>query len=219
MAPGTTIARALLPLALVTLLLGVGCGGDSGDDKAATTAATQQGTSTGASGSEAASPSQAACRPGAKTTPEQTEGPYYKSGPPRRSSLLERGIEGRHLHLAGRVLTPDCRPLAGARVDFWQADGNGVYDNDGYRLRGYQVTNGRGRYSLETVVPGRYEARAPHIHVKVTPKGGQTVTTQLYMPGEAENASDPIYQSEAVIRLRRDSSPWRGSFDFVVEPG
>jgi protocatechuate 3,4-dioxygenase beta subunit len=80
------------------------------------------------------------------------------------------------------VLTPDCRPLAGARVDFWQADGNGVYDNDGYRLRGYQVTDGRGRYRLETVVPGRYEPRT-------------------------------------MIRLRRGSGPWRGAFDFIVEPG
>ena len=160
--------------------------------------------STGASGSEAASPRPAACRPGAKTTPEQTEGPYYKSGPPRRTSLLEQGVEGRRLLLAGRVLTPDCRPLAGARVDFWQADGNGVYDNDGYRLRGYQITDGRGRYRLETVVPGRYEPRTPHIHVKVTPKGGQTVTTQLYLPGEAENADDPIYQDGC-----RDQSPSR----------
>ena len=117
------------------------------------------------------------------------------------------------------MLTPDCRPLAGARVDFWQADGNGVYDNDGYRLRGYQVTDGRGRYRLETVVPGRYEPRTPHIHVKVTPKGGQTLTTQLYLPGEAENADDPIYQRDAVISLRRGSSPWRGSFDFRVAPG
>jgi protocatechuate 3,4-dioxygenase beta subunit len=159
------------------------------------------------------------CRPGADPTPEQTEGPYYKAGPPRRSSLLDRGVAGRELLLRGRVLSEDCRPLAGARVDFWQADGEGAYDNDGYRLRGYQRTDGKGRYRLETVVPGQYEGRTRHIHVKVTPQGGTTLTTQLYFPGEAGNRSDAIFDPATVLRLRRGGGDWRASFDFVVEPG
>jgi protocatechuate 3,4-dioxygenase beta subunit len=117
------------------------------------------------------------------------------------------------------VLSTDCRPLAGARVDFWQADGNGSYDNDGYRLRGYQLTDERGRYRLETVVPGRYEPRTPHIHVKLTPRGAGTVTTQLYLPGESQNESDPIYEPETVISLSgRASGARQGSFDFIVRP-
>jgi protocatechuate 3,4-dioxygenase beta subunit len=31
-----------------------------------------------------------------------------------------------------------CQPVLSARVDFWQADSAGQYDNQGYTLRGYQ---------------------------------------------------------------------------------
>jgi protocatechuate 3,4-dioxygenase beta subunit len=99
----------------------VACDGDSGDGAAGEGTA-QDTTGTGPTKSSG-------CRPGADPTPEQTEGPYYKAGPPQRSSLLDRGVTGRELLLRGRVLSEDCRPLAGARVDFWQADGEGAYDN------------------------------------------------------------------------------------------
>src|SRR6516165_2750351 len=36
-------------------------------------------------------------------TPEETEGPYFKPRSPERRSLLEPGIEGRHLVLSGLV--------------------------------------------------------------------------------------------------------------------
>jgi protocatechuate 3,4-dioxygenase beta subunit len=104
----------------------------------------------------------------------------------------------------------------GARLDFWQADGSGEYDNAGYRLRGYQLTDARGRYRLDTVVPARYESRAPHIHVKVTPPGGRTLTTQLYFPGARGNSEDPIFVRETLVRIRRGSGLRRASFDFVV---
>src|SRR2546430_16586928 len=81
-------------------------------------------------------------------------------------------MAGTRLALSGRVLSPDCRPIAGARLDFWQADASGSYDNAGYRLRGNQTTRSDGRYALDTVVPGEYPGRTEHIHVKVQPAGG-----------------------------------------------
>src|SRR5439155_1396739 len=83
------------------------------------------------------------------------------------------------LALSGRVLSRDCRPIAGARLDFWQAEASGSYDNAGYRLRGNQTSESDGRYALDTVVPGEYPGRTEHIHVKVQPAGGGTLTTQL----------------------------------------
>jgi protocatechuate 3,4-dioxygenase beta subunit len=166
--------------------------------------------------SEASGTAAADCRRGQEATPEQTEGPYYKPGPPRRRSLLERGVKGRPLVIRGRVLSSACRPRARARVDFWQADGAGDYDNSGYRLRGYQLTDRKGRYRVRTVVPARYEGRTRHIHVKVTPRGGETLTTQLYFPREAANRSDPIFAGGPLLRVRRGARLWRGAFDFVV---
>ncbi len=153
----------------------------------------------------------------ATPTPPQTEGPFYKAGPPRRRSLIEAGVRGRRLLLRGRVLTTECTPLTGTRLDFWQADGAGRYDNVGYRLRGYQLSDRNGRYRLETVVPADYEGRTRHIHVKVQARGGRTLTTQLYFPGESRNRRDPIFAPETVVRLRRGASPWRASFDFILD--
>ena len=199
-------ACVLLPAAL---LLG-GCG-DRGNQPTTEAARSADRAPTGF-------PQAAPCRPGAAATPEQTEGPYYRAGPPRRRSLLGAGVTGTRLLLAGRVLTTACRPVTGARLDFWQAGADGEYDNGGYRLRGYQLTGAGGRYRLETVVPARYGNRTPHIHVKVTPPGGRTLTTQLYLPGEAGNRSDAIFVPETVMRLRRGPDAWRATYDFVVAP-
>lgn len=148
---------------------------------------------------------------------EQTEGPYFKAGAPRRRSLLEPGLAGTRLVLTGRVLSRRCTPLPGARLDFWQADAAGAYDLDGYRLRGYQLTDGKGRYRLTTVVPGLYPGRTEHIHVKLRPRGGRERTTQLYFPGVGENGQDGIFDPRMVLRrLKRGAAGWTATFDFVL---
>ena len=86
------------------------------------------------------------------------------------------------------MLTRACKPLAGALLDFWQADDKGRYDNSGSRLRGHQFTDAEGRYRLRSVVPGLYPGRTRHIHVKVQSRDGRVLTTQLYFPGEAKIA-------------------------------
>lgn len=101
-------------------------------------------------------------------------------------------------------------------LDFWQADAGGAYDNDGFRLRGHQLTDARGRYRLETVVPGLYPGRTRHVHVKVKAPGRPLLTTQLYFPGVAANADDPIFDRRLLVRSLRRGPRWTASFDFVV---
>src|SRR3954447_6103967 len=115
---------------------------------------------------QAASVSQAVGCSGT-TTPSLTEGPYYKAGSPERTSLLEANMPGTKVVLTGYVYDKNCRPVAHAWLDFWQADANGRYDNSGYTLRGHQYTDANGRYTLETVEPGEYPGRTVHFHVKV----------------------------------------------------
>lgn len=118
-------------------------------------------------------------------TPAQTEGPYYTPDTPERNSLLEAGVAGTRLLVVGYVLDTGCRPVSRAWLDFWQADGNGEYDNQAYRLRGHQFTDAQGRFFLETVMPGLYPERpVPHIHVKVRLPDGEILTTQLYFPDQ-----------------------------------
>jgi protocatechuate 3,4-dioxygenase beta subunit len=158
-----------------------------------------------------------ACDDGDDPTPAQTEGPYFTPDSPRRASLLEPGMGGQRLVVAGTVLTTDCRPVKAALLDFWQADDAGEYDNQGYRLRGHQFSDADGTWRLETVVPGLYTGRTRHIHVKVQAPDGPVLTTQLYFPGEPANDRDGIFSPDLLLGDVRDAGGARqGSFTFVL---
>jgi protocatechuate 3,4-dioxygenase beta subunit len=149
-------------------------------------------------------------------TPQQTEGPYYKSGSPERTVLRETGMPGEQLLVAGYVLDQNCQPIQNAWVDFWQADANGAYDNTGYVLRGHQFTDEQGRYYLETVLPGEYPGRPPHIHLKIQPPNGTVITSQIYFPNSSSNASDGIFDPALLVTLDEREGLYVAYFNFVV---
>ena len=121
--------------------------------------------------------------------------------------------------LTGTVMSTACRPVAGALLDFWQADDRGEYDNAGYRLRGHQFADARARYRLETIVPGLYPGRTRHFHVKVQAPGRPALTTQVYFPGETWNRRDRIFDPALVMRLEQAPDGRVGTFDFVIDLG
>jgi protocatechuate 3,4-dioxygenase beta subunit len=100
----------------------------------------------------------------------------------------------------------------------WQTDGVGVYDNDGYRLRGYTLTDGSGRYTMQTVVPGEYPGRPPHIHVKIQPPGGAVLTSQMYFPNAAANVRDRLFDPALILDLQETGEGLIGVMNFVVMP-
>lgn len=163
-------------------------------------------------------PATPACGPDSAPTASQTEGPFYKRRTPQRNSLLDPSVNGDRLLLAGQVLGTDCKPIAGALLDFWQADAQGAYDNEGYRLRGHLFTDAEGRYRLETIVPGLYPGRTRHIHVKAQPPGGRVLTTQLYFPEEAGNGRDFIYSPALLVSMTRGPEAAQAVFNFVLRP-
>lgn len=152
------------------------------------------------------------CKPG-RATPAQTEGPFYSPRTPMKANFRQ-DANGSPIVLEGQVLAPDCRPLAGAWLDFWHADAEGRYDNAGFRLRGHQVADAQGRYKLETILPALYPGRARHIHVKVRAKeGGRILTTQTYFPDDPGNTRDGLYRPDLVAK--RSGEALR--FDFVLD--
>jgi len=214
--PGLRLTRRRLlqlGLALPLPLVAAACdpppaGGQAGP---ATTAPPQAST-----GGQSLPPTPA-CDDGDDPTPAQTEGPYFSTGSPERTSLLEPGLAGERLVVAGTVVATDCRPVARALLDFWHADDGGQYDNQGYRLRGHQFSDAQGRYRLETIVPGLYVGRTRHIHVKVQAPERPVLTTQLYFPGEQQNASDGIFQQALLMDVRDGGGGRQASFTFVLE--
>ena len=145
------------------------------------------------------------------------EGPYYKIGSPERRNIVEPGTIGAKLVLEGRVLDRKGQPIPHAWLDFWHADGNGKYDNEGYNLRGHQYADANGCYRLETVRPLEYLFRAAHVHAKVRANDTSPVlTTQLFFPGEARNESDPIFEEKTLMNVAEMEDGQKAAFDFVV---
>lgn len=74
------------------------------------------------------------------------------------------------------VASRRCTPLKDAQVDVWHCDAWGVYSAVAERpydttglifLRGYQLTDTRGRVQFQTIYPGWYPGRTVHIHFMI----------------------------------------------------
>jgi protocatechuate 3,4-dioxygenase, beta subunit len=145
-----------------------------------------------------------------RQTPAQTSGPFYPAEKPLDTdadlTLIkghQRRAAGQVVHVMGRVLHPDGRPVAGARIEIWQANTHGRYahPNDfnpaplDPHFEGFAslLTDAQGRYRFKTIKPGAYPAgntvRPPHIHFAIS-GGRQRLTTQMYFPGDSRNDSD-----------------------------
>jgi protocatechuate 3,4-dioxygenase beta subunit len=155
-----------------------------------------------------------ACGPQVAPTPRQTEGPYYTPDTPQRASLVEPGSSADRLTLTGRVVSPQCRPVAKALVDVWHCDDKGEYDNVGFRYRGHLFTDAEGRFRLETIFPALYPGRARHIHVKVQAPGRRILTTQLYFPGDAR---DFLWRPELTVAMEPRAQGRLAAFQFIVD--
>lgn len=150
-------------------------------------------------------------------TPPQAQGPFYTPDTPVRNSLLEPGIPGQRMIVVGYVLDGNCQPIPNAWLDFWQTDGEGNYDNVSFKLRGQQFADDQGRYFLETVYPGEYPGRTPHIHVKVG-RGPENnvLTTQIYFPDAASNRTDGIFNADNLVILETREDALVAFFNFVL---
>lgn len=105
-------------------------------------------------------------------TPWDEIGPFYRPGAPLRTKI------GSGYVLSGTVRSAaDCRPLPGARIEFWQVNASGVYDA---AHRATIIADQHGRYRLETDIPPPYERRPPHIHILVDLRGFAGLITQHY---------------------------------------
>jgi protocatechuate 3,4-dioxygenase beta subunit len=153
----------------------------------------------------------------------QTEGPFYTPNTPLRSTLRDADTIGTPLVLEGRVLGTDCRPIAGAVLDLWSCDGKGVYDNDGFKLRGHQFTDNEGKFRFETVRPSDYSQffvhRTAHLHIKLQGRNTSLLTTQLYFPGEPLNQDDFIFDESLIMKVENTGGgSLHALFDFVLAP-
>jgi protocatechuate 3,4-dioxygenase beta subunit len=155
-----------------------------------------------------------ACESGSEETPQQTAGPFYQPGSPRRSDLTADAGSRQRLSLRGFVLDTRCRPIPDAMVEIWHADERGEYDNAGYRWRAHQFADAEGRWGFDTILTEHYSFRTAHYHFRVQRPGAHVLTTQLYFPDHPRNVSDRLFDPRLVMALSEDGST--GRFDFVL---
>jgi protocatechuate 3,4-dioxygenase beta subunit len=113
------------------------------------------------------------------TSPDQL-GPFYTPGAPERDKVGEGYV------LSGVVRSDfDCYPIPGAQIEFWMAGPDGVY-TDAYRATEFSGSDGS--YRFESHFPPPYSGRPPHIHIRVSAPGFDTLVTQHYPVSGATQA-------------------------------
>jgi hydroxyquinol 1,2-dioxygenase len=75
-------------------------------------------------------------------------GPFFVADAPElaNGADLGAGAPGRPCLMGGRILDTRGEPIAGARIDVWQADEHGLYD---VQYEGLEAARGRGRLRCE----------------------------------------------------------------------
>ena len=158
--------------------------------------------------------------------PDETNGPYPADGTNGPDILDQSGVvrrditssfgdatgvaDGVPLTFSFTVLdmANDNAPFAGAAVYAWHCDAEGGYsmyssgmENVNY-LRGVQVADSDGTVTFNSVFPGCYAGRWPHIHFEVYPDAdsisdhdNSVSTSQAAFP---EDACHDVYDNEAL---------------------
>jgi hydroxyquinol 1,2-dioxygenase len=148
-------------------------------------------------------------------------GPFFVEGAPRyeNGDDLANGAPGETCLVTGRVLSTRAEPIAGARIDVWQADDAGMYDIQyddltDARGRGHLFSDSEGRFWFQTVRPtpypiptdgpvgrllraaGRSPMRPAHIHFRIGADGYEALTTHVFA------ADDPFLGTDAVFGVK-----------------
>ncbi len=189
--------------------------------------------------------------PACEGTPPQTAGPFYPTvqGADEDMDLTrvagsDGRAEGELLYVRGTVLDEQCRPVADALVEIWQANRHGRYHHErddspaplDPRFQGWGevLTGADGRYGFKTVIPGAYGAgagmRTPHIHFRIARRGYHELITQMYFDGQDLNPQDGLWaglseDDRARVTIALEPGPDDGDpggrlarFDIVLRP-
>ena len=175
-------------------------------------------------------------------------GPFWRANQPERKNgecIATPDTPGPRLTVTGRVLSLDGTPIAGARVETWQASPKGLYENQDesqqrMNLRGKFVTDAEGNFSFESVRPAGYPVpadgpcgdllraqnrhimRPAHLHFLVVAPGHKVLATQFF-DAEDPHAYDDVVFGAVGSLLRTFEDDGKGGvklhIDLRMEPG
>lgn len=152
-----------------------------------------------------------------RTTESTVFGPFFVDGAPEipLGGDIANGASGTPCWVTGTVTDTTGAPVAGARLDVWEADDDGLYDvqreGTGVAGRGWLRSGPDGGYRFWSVRPsaypipadgpvgdllaatGRGPMRPAHLHFKVTAPGFRTLVTHIFVAGDPYLGSDAVF--------------------------
>jgi hydroxyquinol 1,2-dioxygenase len=150
-------------------------------------------------------------------TPSTVMGPFHIEGSPEMpmGANLAEGLGGETCFLVGTVHGLDGKPVAGARLDVWQADADGMYESqlgsEEPLLRAIFQTAADGKYVIRTIAPPGYSIpmdgtvgdvlretdishfRPAHVHFLIKAPGYETLVTHLFKKDGRYIDSDVVF--------------------------
>jgi hydroxyquinol 1,2-dioxygenase len=150
-------------------------------------------------------------------TPSTVMGPFHIDDSPElpMGANLAAGLAGTPCYVVGAVRTLDSEPIAGAKLDVWQADADGMYESQlGLEepfLRAIFRTGSDGKYLIRTIAPPGYSIpmdgtvgdlmrqtdishyRPAHIHFYISAPGYQPLITHLFKKDTRYIDSDVVF--------------------------
>jgi hydroxyquinol 1,2-dioxygenase len=178
-------------------------------------------------------------------TPNTVRGPFFRADVPQVASGGNISLDrvGERLEVIGRVQDLDGDPVAGAEIITWQANAQGLYENQQpdlqpeFNLRGRFQTDEDGRFHYWTIRPCGYRvpddgpvgkllrqagyplSRPAHLQFMIKAPGFETITTHIYDGSDPHLAEDAIFgvKPELVRTFERQGQgAWRVDLTFVM---
>jgi hydroxyquinol 1,2-dioxygenase len=155
----------------------------------------------------------------AHATPETGTGAFYRPDAPpmERGQTISRDGRGTPLLVTGTVTALDGGAVPGATVEVWQANADGLYENQEpdrqpeHNLRGRFVTDAQGQFRFLSVKPSGYSlpaqgpagrllqqlglplARPAHINLRISARGFDTLSTHIFDRADTAIDQDAIF--------------------------
>jgi protocatechuate 3,4-dioxygenase beta subunit len=155
----------------------------------------------------------------AGATPATLPGPFYRSDDPDLPEGASIALDGKGepLRVTARVDALDGTPLRGALAEVWQANADGLYENQQpdlqpeFNLRGRFRADATGRFRFTTIRPGGYSLpadgpvgrllaglgyrldRPAHLHVRRSAPGYRTLVTHVFDRADPAIAHDALF--------------------------
>jgi hydroxyquinol 1,2-dioxygenase len=149
-------------------------------------------------------------------------GPFHVEGAPHydNGDDVGNGAKGEPCFVRGRVRAQDGTPIAGAEIQVWQSDADGLYDvqhaaRQEHRARGVLASDADGAFHFKSIVAeahpiphdgpvgrmlqalGRHPWRPAHLHFMISAPGYERLVTHVFRAG------DRYLDSDAVFGVRR----------------